>query len=60
MLLLRFEEELDQAILEVYDLLERSQRTKEEELRLKRLGDLIYDFEMARARDAARDCLLSK
>jgi hypothetical protein len=55
--MIRSEEELDLVIVEAFCLLNKPERTPDDEMRLLRIGDMIQTYESARMTNAVRAVL---
>jgi hypothetical protein len=55
--MIRSEEELDLVIVEAFCLLQKRERTSDEEVRLLKIGDMIQQYETGRMTNAVRACL---
>lgn len=55
--MIRSEEELDLVIIEAFCLLNKPEKTPDDENRLQTIGDMIQTYEMGRMTIAVRACL---
>ena len=55
--MIRSERELDLVIIEAFGLLRKTEKTPDDEVRLKKIGDMIQTYESSRMTFAVRACL---